>query len=91
MKKKVKKTKHSELEKILLSCENGLEETNKNIESFSKNKEIFSHEWEFLNNYFNDEKLVHFIKFPEISEQFKFINCRVPKISKDQLYDQVYN
>lgn len=88
--KKNKKPKHSELIKILLSGENAFEETNnKNLESFSKNKAVFSHEWEFLNNYFIDEKFVHFLKFPENSERFQFINCYLPKTTKDQIYDQV--
>lgn len=89
--KKIKKTKKSELERILCSFDSHEEQINNPKSDFlNKNsKETFSHQWDFVNDHFFEEKYVYYLKFPEKSERYDFKNCVNIKQTKDQIYDQV--
>lgn len=83
--KKIKKTKKNDIQKFL-SCFDHAPENKKNS---SYHPEIFSHRWDFLNNHYLDSNFFYFLKPPEKSEKFRFLNSKNTKNSKDQIYDQV--
>ena len=88
--KKIKKSKRENIQNILHSIEKISDPTESAQSEGPKFRDIFSHQWKILSDYYHESKYFSILKPPEKPEKYQFLSSKFTKTNRDQICDQVF-